>query len=119
MGKVIKGPDKWWNRNKPTEPEEKSEQELKEKSTSSIVSYPWHTLTAPPGTSDEEYRDEVAFLQRLVNLAGDSGAILKLPEGWFWDPKKNQKLIDQLLRIAEMTDEDSSEDSNEIPDDIA
>jgi hypothetical protein len=110
MGKVIKGPASWW-KNKSAE---KTPDPESLKISAALANYPWHTLTAPPGTSDKEYQETLAFLQHLVNLDRDSGGILQLPKGWFWDPKKNQDLINQLLQIA-----DINEDQDDIPDDIA
>lgn len=114
MGKIIKGPDRWFNRDKAKQSIQNSVEQEPTKKSVTFANYPWHTLTAPPGTSDKEFTETLLFLQRLVNLGGDSGGVLMLPEGWFWDPKKNQSIIDELLKIA-----DQIEDQDEIPDDIA
>lgn len=119
MGVVIKGPAHWWNKKTGASPEVPVSETPVQKSSGRCVDYPWHTLTAPPGTKSGEYQDTVAQLKHLVMLAGDSGGILMLPEGWFWDPKKNQDLISQLFKIAEASDAESVSESEEIPDDIA
>lgn len=112
MGIVIKGPAHWFNKKTEMPSEVPTSETPVQKSSGQCVDYPWHTLTAPPGTKLAEYQETVAQLKHLVMLAGDSGGILMLPEEWFWDPTKNQDLISQLLKIAESSDE-------EIPDDIA
>lgn len=112
MGIVIKGPAHWFKKKTETSSEVPTSEVPVQKSSGRCVDYPWHTLTAPPDVKPAEYQETVAQLKHLVMLAGDSGGILMLPEGWFWDPTKNQDLISQLLKIAESSDE-------EIPDDIA
>lgn len=111
MGELIKGP---WKR-------QETRNELSNDSANESVTlakhgpaidYPWHTLTAPPKTSSEEYVRTLTDLKRLAQIAGNSGGILCLPKGWFWDPNKNESLINQLASIF-------NKEESEFPDDIA
>lgn len=77
-----------------------------------MQTYPWRTLTSPVGTTPEKYTEVLATLQRLAKINDDHGANgqLILPDGWFFDPDKNQSLIDQLMQIASL--EEDPDDSS-------
>lgn len=71
--------------------------------------YPWYALSGPEGIKPKEYNTTLASLKKLASLIGQSGRLI-LPNGWFWDPDKIQKLINQLP---------TSSNIEEVPDDVA
>lgn len=120
MGVLIQGP--WKARPQTTEESSEVSETVSEapivvlssgaEVVTSGIAYPWHTLAGPKGTKPAEHAKMLARLQKLAKVVNASGGTLLLPTGWFWDPNKNQKLIEELSRIGRMT-------SEEIPDDIA
>lgn len=108
MGELIEGP---WIRRETLKESAKASTKASA-NHGPAIDYPWHTLTAPHDTSSEEYIRTVNDLKRLVQIAGNSGGILCLPKGWFWDPTKNESLINQLTSIF-------NKEESEFPDDIA